>query len=328
MGRFLSPGVSPIKSTHRENKNKRSIDGIYSTILDILRFMDFYNLYLKIGMVRTYVMNLNEAIGIRVASKFRGAGEAIHKGYLREFMIVVSCNENDEDDAIEVYTWRMRYGNDGVPSAEFIEDPTFPNFRYNSLIKYLGLDLCILLRLIVNVKSVFIDDSYTMEMRMKESSSANTSHDEPLNDSLNDSFGDDRGENDQHNTSVESTELSPPQRSDNIEEPVNTSTTGIHGNQNDEASYNFKFVIIRFILKYISNSLSPEDAPQKRGRGKKATAVTQKKSPAFVRGVQKVHKSPHRAKSTHITPPRLRATPGRASKGVTPGSSPPLSMRK
>ncbi|CAI4224511.1 unnamed protein product [Auanema sp. JU1783] len=68
-------------------------------------------------VVKTYVMNLKHPLGLRIANKFRGAGEAIKAGYMDTFVLVISENGQNPDDAIEVYTWKMHYNEDGTCSA-------------------------------------------------------------------------------------------------------------------------------------------------------------------------------------------------------------------
>ncbi|KAK6055768.1 HORMA domain protein [Cooperia oncophora] len=70
------------------------------------------------GNVRAYVMNSSEILGARLVQKFKGVSDAVEKNYLRELMLVISPTEQDENDAIEVYCWRLRYDVDGDPLAE------------------------------------------------------------------------------------------------------------------------------------------------------------------------------------------------------------------
>uniref|UniRef100_A0A7I4Y946 HORMA domain-containing protein n=1 Tax=Haemonchus contortus TaxID=6289 RepID=A0A7I4Y946_HAECO len=70
------------------------------------------------GDLRAYVMNSHEVLGARFVQKFKGVSEAIDKKYLRELMLVISPREDDENDAIEIHCWRLRYDADGDPLAE------------------------------------------------------------------------------------------------------------------------------------------------------------------------------------------------------------------
>ncbi|KAK5971868.1 HORMA domain-containing protein [Trichostrongylus colubriformis] len=70
------------------------------------------------GSTRAYVMNSSEILGARFIQKFKGVTEALSKKYLREIILVVSPTEDDENDAIEMYCWRVRYADDGEPFAE------------------------------------------------------------------------------------------------------------------------------------------------------------------------------------------------------------------
>lgn len=70
------------------------------------------------GDLRAYVMDTSEVLGARLVQKFKGVNHAVEHRYLRELMLVVSATEEDEKDAIEMYTWRLRYDVDGNPEAE------------------------------------------------------------------------------------------------------------------------------------------------------------------------------------------------------------------
>ncbi|VDM75266.1 unnamed protein product [Strongylus vulgaris] len=70
------------------------------------------------GDLRAYVMDTSELLGARFVQKFKGINSAVEKGYLHELMLVVTPTEEDDKDAIEMYTWRMRYDIDGDPQAE------------------------------------------------------------------------------------------------------------------------------------------------------------------------------------------------------------------
>uniref|UniRef100_A0A0K0DCL8 HORMA domain-containing protein n=1 Tax=Angiostrongylus cantonensis TaxID=6313 RepID=A0A0K0DCL8_ANGCA len=83
---------------------KRNIDGMF-----------YKDQFCKL---RAYVMNSSEVLGARLVEKFRGVTIAIEQRYLRELTLVVSGTEEDLNDAIEMYTWRMRYDIDGEPEAE------------------------------------------------------------------------------------------------------------------------------------------------------------------------------------------------------------------
>lgn len=72
-----------------------------------------------IGQLRAYVMDGTEVLGARLIQKFKGVTHALEHQYLRELILVVSASEDDENDAIEMYTWRLRYDSDGEPHAEF-----------------------------------------------------------------------------------------------------------------------------------------------------------------------------------------------------------------
>ncbi|CAD6196166.1 unnamed protein product [Caenorhabditis auriculariae] len=67
--------------------------------------------------VKVKSLDYKNSIGCTVASKLRSAGEAIKAGYLDELALVVYLDEKDEDDAAEVFTWKMHY-DDGIPYAE------------------------------------------------------------------------------------------------------------------------------------------------------------------------------------------------------------------
>ncbi|KIH51643.1 HORMA domain protein [Ancylostoma duodenale] len=71
-----------------------------------------------LGDLRAYVMNSAELLGGRFVQKFKGVNEALERRYLRELILVVSASEEDDKDAIEMYTWRLRYDADGDPRAE------------------------------------------------------------------------------------------------------------------------------------------------------------------------------------------------------------------
>lgn len=64
-------------------------------------------------------MDGTEVLGARLIQKFKGVTHALEHQYLRELILVVSASEDDENDAIEMYTWRLRYDSDGEPHAEF-----------------------------------------------------------------------------------------------------------------------------------------------------------------------------------------------------------------
>ncbi|KAL6729699.1 hypothetical protein Aduo_000732 [Ancylostoma duodenale] len=70
------------------------------------------------GDLRAYVMDTSDVLGARLVQKFKGVNHAVEHRYLRELMLVVSATEEDEKDAIEMYTWRLRYDVDGNPEAE------------------------------------------------------------------------------------------------------------------------------------------------------------------------------------------------------------------
>uniref|UniRef100_A0A0K0D2A1 HORMA domain-containing protein n=1 Tax=Angiostrongylus cantonensis TaxID=6313 RepID=A0A0K0D2A1_ANGCA len=70
------------------------------------------------GKLHVFVMNPSELLGARLVQKFQGVTEALEQRYLRELMLVVSPTEEDWKDAIEMYTWIMRYDVDGEPQAE------------------------------------------------------------------------------------------------------------------------------------------------------------------------------------------------------------------
>ncbi|CAI4224398.1 unnamed protein product [Auanema sp. JU1783] len=84
-------------------------------------------------VVKTYVMNLKHPLGLRIANKFRGAGEAIKAGYMDTFVLVISENRDNPDDAIEVYTWKMNYNEDGTCTASLSsrDQEALANISYN-----------------------------------------------------------------------------------------------------------------------------------------------------------------------------------------------------
>ncbi|KJH53169.1 HORMA domain protein [Dictyocaulus viviparus] len=70
------------------------------------------------GYLRAYVMDTKEILGARLVQKFKGVTTAVEQRYLRELILVVSPTNEDMNDAIEMYTWTMRYDIDGDPQAE------------------------------------------------------------------------------------------------------------------------------------------------------------------------------------------------------------------
>ncbi|WKX99939.1 hypothetical protein Q1695_014647 [Nippostrongylus brasiliensis] len=70
------------------------------------------------GSLRAYVMDSNEILGGRLIQKFKGITKAVEHQYLRELILVVSAKEEEENDAIEVFIWRVRYDVDGDPQVE------------------------------------------------------------------------------------------------------------------------------------------------------------------------------------------------------------------
>ncbi|ETN73689.1 HORMA domain protein [Necator americanus] len=70
------------------------------------------------GDLKACVMDTSDVLGARLVQKFKGINHAVELRYLRELMLVVSATEEDEKDAIEMYTWRLRYDTDGNPEAE------------------------------------------------------------------------------------------------------------------------------------------------------------------------------------------------------------------
>lgn len=56
------------------------------------------------GQLRAYVMDGTEVLGARLIQKFKGVTHALEHQYLRELILVVSASEDDENDAIEMYT--------------------------------------------------------------------------------------------------------------------------------------------------------------------------------------------------------------------------------
>ncbi|EYC09393.1 hypothetical protein Y032_0060g3090 [Ancylostoma ceylanicum] len=73
------------------------------------------------GDLRAYVMNSAELLGGRFVQKFKGVNEALERRYLRELILVVTATEDSDKDAIEVYSWRLRYDVDGDPRAELTQ---------------------------------------------------------------------------------------------------------------------------------------------------------------------------------------------------------------
>ncbi|VDK80951.1 unnamed protein product [Cylicostephanus goldi] len=45
-----------------------------------------------------------------MVEKFRGVSHAIAHRYLRSLMLVINPTRDDENDAVEMYIWHMRYG--------------------------------------------------------------------------------------------------------------------------------------------------------------------------------------------------------------------------
>ncbi|KAK6010035.1 hypothetical protein OSTOST_24977 [Ostertagia ostertagi] len=183
--------------------------------------------------------------GLLPSSNFkkRTLDDAVDQQYLRELMLVVSPTEHDENDAIEVYCWRMRYDADGEPQAELRQNTALEkaSSRVDAQDKIamqrtiralhmtasatLGESLIrtapgfyrspedFLLRsdaqeieigamqtnyhgASVVVQSVYIDDAYAAELRLREGMQGDV-----LNDSLNDSYGDEAGAGDDGNRS-------------------------------------------------------------------------------------------------------------------------------
>ncbi|KAE9420246.1 hypothetical protein Angca_009507 [Angiostrongylus cantonensis] len=102
--------------------------------------------------LRVYVMNSSEILGARLVQKFRGVTDAIKQCYLRELTLVVSPTNEDVNDAIEMYTWRMRYDVDGEPQAELLQpDGTVMaalRFRGLQYLKKQTTELLLLLRIL------------------------------------------------------------------------------------------------------------------------------------------------------------------------------------
>ncbi|VDM53110.1 unnamed protein product [Angiostrongylus costaricensis] len=80
-------------------------------------------------------MNSSEPLGARLVQKFQGVTEAIEQRYLRELMLVVSPTEEDWKDAIEMYTWILRYDVDGEPQAELRQ----PDGTVMAALKFRGM---------------------------------------------------------------------------------------------------------------------------------------------------------------------------------------------
>ncbi|PAV70205.1 hypothetical protein WR25_16942 [Diploscapter pachys] len=71
------------------------------------------------GSIRAWMINTEEPLGRRLMEKLKGACDAIRKGYMDEFFLVVSQDKEKPDEAIEVYRWKMHYDQHGNVSAEF-----------------------------------------------------------------------------------------------------------------------------------------------------------------------------------------------------------------
>ncbi|PAV70695.1 hypothetical protein WR25_06760 [Diploscapter pachys] len=71
------------------------------------------------GNIRAWMINTEEPLGRRLMEKLKGACDAIRKGYMDEFFLVVSQDKEKPDEAIEVYRWKMHYDQHGNVSAEF-----------------------------------------------------------------------------------------------------------------------------------------------------------------------------------------------------------------
>ncbi|CAJ0949158.1 unnamed protein product, partial [Mesorhabditis belari] len=83
---------------------------------------------------RLYVLKKeNDFVGKRVHAKLMGALDAVALGYLKELIMVISNNEKDSDDALEVFTMRFVYGDE--PHLEFVDSN---GLRLASSIRFRG----------------------------------------------------------------------------------------------------------------------------------------------------------------------------------------------
>ncbi|CAJ0592533.1 unnamed protein product [Cylicocyclus nassatus] len=69
--------------------------------------------------LRVCVLNTSTPSGYRMVEKFRGVSHAIANRYLRSLMLVINPTREDVSDAVEMYTWHLRYGGGDDPRAEF-----------------------------------------------------------------------------------------------------------------------------------------------------------------------------------------------------------------
>ncbi|EPB73838.1 HORMA domain protein [Ancylostoma ceylanicum] len=107
-----SPTTTLRGGLHKKEIDRKSISSKSS----------FANRFMYIlGDLRAYVMNSAELLGGRFVQKFKGVNEALERRYLRELILVVTATEDSDKDAIEVYSWRLRYDVDGDPRAELTQ---------------------------------------------------------------------------------------------------------------------------------------------------------------------------------------------------------------
>ncbi|CAJ0589658.1 unnamed protein product [Cylicocyclus nassatus] len=327
------------------------------------------------GDLRAYVMDTTELLGARFVQKFKGINSAVEKGYLQELMLVVSPTDEDDMDAIELYTWRMRYDTDGDPQAEL----TLPDGTVMAALRFQGMqflknqvtELLLALRALcreslsplpptasaavritytdrtpkgyqapgfyrspddpvlrpdaqkleivafqtkhhgasIAVNSIFIDDSYAVGLRLKETMKL-----DGLDDSLNQSFGEEQGAGDEIQTSNETLErISGPieGQSDTMEIPrdgerevQNTSTMSTSTMDARGSSINTN----------LSESTT-EDVRPKRGRRGHPAAVKVKPGQAIE----------ERARSPVVVSasPKRMATPGPEVEEDNNGDTPP-----
>ncbi|CAD6192743.1 unnamed protein product [Caenorhabditis auriculariae] len=117
-----SSEVSTLIEGSSESTNIFLSNCIYVTCCAILRGRKLFNEKafepLKVSdTVKSYVMNQTTSMGAKVFKKFHGIQEAIENRYLRNLALIVGTGE-DEDSAIEAFTWKVYYDQEGRPHAD------------------------------------------------------------------------------------------------------------------------------------------------------------------------------------------------------------------
>ncbi|CAD6185920.1 unnamed protein product [Caenorhabditis auriculariae] len=104
------------------NSHRFIVRAVFLAFSSILRYRkilpeDCFRTNYITESVKVKSLDYKNGLGGRVAAKIRGASEAIKAGYLDEFSLVIYLDEENDDDAAEVFTWKMFY-DDGIPYAE------------------------------------------------------------------------------------------------------------------------------------------------------------------------------------------------------------------